>query len=92
MGADYPFYVKSIATYAPAFFGYNNPVLARVCTIGMQSMNIILTLKFSIFVAVTPKSNKMVKNASLEMLGLSLRSLFLGMDMKMGIRRQLILR
>ena len=30
MGADYLFYVKSIATYAPAFFGYNNSVLARV--------------------------------------------------------------
>ena len=30
MGADYSFYVKSIATFAPAFFGYNNSVLARV--------------------------------------------------------------
>ena len=30
MGADYSFYVKSIATYAPAFFVYNNSVLARV--------------------------------------------------------------
>ena len=30
MGADYSFYVKSIATYAPAFFGYNNSILARV--------------------------------------------------------------
>ena len=30
MGADYLFYVKSIATYAPAFLGYNNSVLARV--------------------------------------------------------------
>ena len=30
MGADYSFYVKSIATYAPAFFGYNDSVLARV--------------------------------------------------------------
>ena len=30
MGADYLFYVKSIANYDPAFFGYNNPVLARV--------------------------------------------------------------
>ena len=30
MGADYSFYVKSIATYAPAFLGYNNSVLARV--------------------------------------------------------------
>ena len=30
MGADYSFYVESIATYAPAFMGYNNSVLARV--------------------------------------------------------------
>ena len=30
MGADYSFYVKSIATYAPAFLRYNNSVLARV--------------------------------------------------------------
>ena len=30
MGADSSFYVKSIATYAPAFLGYNNSVLARV--------------------------------------------------------------
>ena len=30
MGADYSFYVKSIATYAPAFFWYNNSILATV--------------------------------------------------------------
>ena len=30
LGAQYLFYVKSIAIYAPAFFGYNNSVLARV--------------------------------------------------------------
>ena len=30
MGADYSFYVKSIATYAPAFLGYNDSVLVRV--------------------------------------------------------------
>jgi hypothetical protein len=30
MGADYSFYVKSIATYAPTFLGYNNSVLAIV--------------------------------------------------------------
>ena len=30
MGADSSFYVKSIATYAPAFLGYNISVLARV--------------------------------------------------------------
>ena len=29
-GFDYSFYVKSIATYAPAFLAYNNSVLARV--------------------------------------------------------------
>ena len=28
--AEYSFYVKSIATYAPQFFGYNNSVLAIV--------------------------------------------------------------
>ena len=31
MGADCSFYVKSIATYAPAFFAYNSSVLASVC-------------------------------------------------------------
>jgi hypothetical protein len=30
MGADYSFYVKSIATYASTFLGYNNSVLAIV--------------------------------------------------------------
>ena len=30
MGAKPSFYKKFIATYAPAFFGYDNPVLARV--------------------------------------------------------------
>ena len=30
IGADYQFYVKSIATYAPAFLGYNNSFLASV--------------------------------------------------------------
>ena len=30
MGADYSFYMKSIATYAPAFLKYNNSVLAIV--------------------------------------------------------------
>ena len=30
MDADYSFYVKSVATYAPAFLVYNNSVLARV--------------------------------------------------------------
>ena len=30
MGADFSFYVKSIATYAPAFLVYNNSVLAKV--------------------------------------------------------------
>ena len=30
MGADCSFYVKSIATYAPVFFGYNSSVLASV--------------------------------------------------------------
>ena len=30
LGAVFSFYVKSIATYAPAFLVYNNSVLARV--------------------------------------------------------------
>ena len=30
VGADFSFYVKSIATYAPAFLVHNNSVLARV--------------------------------------------------------------
>ena len=30
MGADYSFYMKSIAAYALAFLRYNNSVLARV--------------------------------------------------------------
>ena len=30
LGAEYSFYMKSIATYAPQFFGYNNSVLAIV--------------------------------------------------------------
>ena len=30
MVAGYSFYVKSIATYAPAFLRYNNSVLASV--------------------------------------------------------------
>jgi hypothetical protein len=32
MGADNSFYVKSIATYAPTFFGYIISVLAIVAT------------------------------------------------------------
>ena len=31
LGAECSFYVKSIVTYAPQFFGYNNSVLAIVC-------------------------------------------------------------
>ena len=30
LGAEYSFYLKSFATYAPAFLGYNNSALARV--------------------------------------------------------------
>ena len=33
MDADYSFYVKSIATYAPAFLRHNNSVLARVVSL-----------------------------------------------------------
>ena len=41
MGAYYSFYMKSIATYAPAFLSYNNLVLARVFTIIQYGDNII---------------------------------------------------
>jgi hypothetical protein len=33
LGAEYSFYLKSIVTYAPAFWGYNNSVLARVASL-----------------------------------------------------------
>ena len=47
MGADYSFNVKSIATYAPPFLGYNNSVLARVTEsysyiLGMRAQNTAL--------------------------------------------------
>ena len=35
--AEYSFYVKSIDTYAPAFLGYNDSVLARVRGYGTYS-------------------------------------------------------
>ena len=41
MGADYSFYVKSIATYAPAFLGHNNSVLARVLKYGMTNLILV---------------------------------------------------
>ena len=36
MGADNSFYVKSIATYAPTFFGYIISVLAIVISYGIR--------------------------------------------------------
>ena len=39
MGADYSFHVKFIATYAPAFFWYNNSILARVRAIWQHAKN-----------------------------------------------------
>ena len=36
MGTDYSFYVKSIATYAPTFFRYNNSVLAIVSNLALK--------------------------------------------------------
>ena len=42
LGAEYSFYLKSIATYAPAFLGYNNSALARVRALGaMRAPKII---------------------------------------------------
>ena len=46
MGADYSFYVKSIATYATAFLGYNNSVLARVKSTVSRSWIWIIKKKF----------------------------------------------
>ena len=37
LGAEYSFYVKSIATYAPTFLGYNNSVLAIVINMSLAS-------------------------------------------------------
>ena len=34
LGAEYLFYLKSIATYAPEFLGHNNSFLARVYNFG----------------------------------------------------------
>ena len=50
MGADFSFYVKSIATYAPAFLMYNNSVLARVqCDQLPFKMKLILTIFLSCY-------------------------------------------
>ena len=49
MGAD-SFYMKSIATYAPAFLMYNNSVLARViCLYFYLTIKIILISSFTSF-------------------------------------------
>ena len=45
IGADYSFYVKSIATYAPTFRGYNNSVLARVERPSLTSYFVIKSLQ-----------------------------------------------
>ena len=39
MGADYSFYVKSIATCAPTFFGYIISVLDSVSSLFQQTLN-----------------------------------------------------
>ena len=47
LGAEYSFYVKSIATYAPTLLGYNNSVLAivriqeHICLLGQTSKLVI---------------------------------------------------
>ena len=46
MGADCSFYVKSIATYAPAFLGYDNSALARVLCIHIPSIYLGLGFEF----------------------------------------------
>ena len=45
MSADYSFYVKSIATFAPTFFGYIISVLASVNK-NLESFSIPQILKF----------------------------------------------
>ena len=40
LGAEYSFYLKSIATYAPAFWGYNNSVLARVACLELLLLSV----------------------------------------------------
>ena len=44
MGADFSLYVKSIAIYGPAFFGYDNSVLASVNRIEELTVLILHTL------------------------------------------------
>ena len=53
MGADYSFYVKFIATYAPTFLRYNNSVLAIVqwslyCIIGTYKIVFCSSFSFSL--------------------------------------------
>ena len=43
--ADYSFYVKSIATYAPAFLRHNNSVLARVAGENHREQHLGLVFK-----------------------------------------------
>ena len=40
MGAEYLSYLKSIATYAPAFWGHNNSVLARVSNVVVYRLSV----------------------------------------------------
>ena len=53
MGADYSFYVKSIATCAPTFFGYIISVLASVYGPLQQSK---IAIRASYYVAYPGKS------------------------------------
>ena len=46
MGADYSFYVKAIATYAPTFLGNNNSVLAIVGRDQNLEKQFLNTLRF----------------------------------------------
>ena len=52
LGAEYSFYLKSIATYAPEFLVYNNSVLARVGWLAAYAIlaqaAIVLHLLFSL--------------------------------------------
>ena len=57
MGAEYLSYVKSIATFAPTFYGYIISVLVSVCKITPKITQICNNRFFKFFVAILMSSN-----------------------------------
>ena len=49
MGADYSFYVKSIATYAPTFFGYIISVLAILAALYWKNDTLAAMMQISFY-------------------------------------------